>query len=144
MKNMTFGALLRQARKNKKLTQKELAKISGLSLMSIRRYESDTTIPSIGKATLLAITLNCKQLMDPLVQTNTLIERLSPSISDNTTEINLLPYKVFIDTVIDHDTSVLPYLTTYAQILIHINQSGREHINQLIKALSKVPNYQIE
>lgn len=44
---MLFGNELRKARKEAGLTQIELAKASGLSHMSIRRYETNDRLPEL-------------------------------------------------------------------------------------------------
>lgn len=44
---MGIGYKLKELRKNKKLTQKQLAELVGLSEMSIRRYENDVNEPTI-------------------------------------------------------------------------------------------------
>ena len=141
MENLTFGTLLRQERKHKHLTQAQLAHQTGVSLISIKRYEANQTIPTLDKATAIAIALNCHQLMELSVYTSTL-HPLKDRLSSNDDSIDVLLHKTFIDTAINHDVNILPYLTTYAQILNHMNQTGREQIDQLMKALSKVPDYQ--
>lgn len=141
MENLTFGALLRQERKHKHLTQTQLAHQTGISLISIKRYEADQTTPNLDKATAIAIALNCHQLIELSVHTSTL-RQLKDRLSSNDAGIDVLLHKTFIDTAIDYDVTILPYLTTYAQILNHMNQTGRDHIDQLMKALSKVPDYQ--
>ena len=44
---MGIGYKLKELRKNKKLTQKQLAELVGVSEMSIRRYENDINEPTI-------------------------------------------------------------------------------------------------
>ena len=141
MENLTFGALLRQERKRKHLTKTQLAQQTGISLMSITRYEADQTTPNLDKATAIAIALNCHQLIELSVHTST-PHQLKDRLSSNDAGIDVILHKTFIDAAINHDVNILPYLTTYAQILSHINETGREQIDQLMKALSKVPDYQ--
>jgi transcriptional regulator with XRE-family HTH domain len=43
---MTFGARLKEVRKNKNMTQKQLGKLSKIQHSSISEYESETTEPS--------------------------------------------------------------------------------------------------
>lgn len=43
----TFGKRLKQIRKNKKLTQKQLANKIGISEMSVTYYETNRSCPSI-------------------------------------------------------------------------------------------------
>lgn len=45
---MTTGERIKAARKSKKITQAELAKVSGLGLSSIQRYESGERSPTLG------------------------------------------------------------------------------------------------
>lgn len=43
----TIGANIRQKRKLAGITQEQLASLSGISVMSIRRYESDARVPTL-------------------------------------------------------------------------------------------------
>ena len=63
---MELGKLIRKYRKQKKLTQQELAIKSNISLMSIRRYESGERIPSFDRKLSLAsaLEINPLELMD--------------------------------------------------------------------------------
>lgn len=45
MENKTVGSLIRQARKNSKLTQRQLSELTGVSEMSIRNYEANRYKP---------------------------------------------------------------------------------------------------
>lgn len=47
VKKMSFGERLRNARKDKGLSQAKLARISGVSVQSIRCYESGAVLPTI-------------------------------------------------------------------------------------------------
>lgn len=44
---MSLGENIRKARKNKKLTQKELGKLIDRTEITIRKYEADNVVPSI-------------------------------------------------------------------------------------------------
>jgi transcriptional regulator with XRE-family HTH domain len=44
---MSFGKNLAKARKEKRMTQEELVKISGVGISQIRRYEADKSAPSL-------------------------------------------------------------------------------------------------
>lgn len=54
----TIGENMRRARRLAGLSQEELARRSGISVMSIRRYESDTRIPTLETLGTLAKAMN--------------------------------------------------------------------------------------
>ncbi|MFK7693814.1 helix-turn-helix domain-containing protein [Paenibacillus sp. HJGM_3] len=82
---MTFGARLKRARNNKRLTQHEVAKILGLNFTTISKYENDKSQPDNDTLTQLS------QLYDVTIDWLLLGE--TKSVSDE-------PYpaaKVYID-----------------------------------------------
>lgn len=56
---MQIGSAMREARKNRGLTQVELAEIAGMAVNSIRLYESGKRIPSIDQRIKIADKLDC-------------------------------------------------------------------------------------
>ena len=63
---MAFAERLRQLRKERGITQAELARVSGLSLGAIRDYEQGRRDPLLSKAAQLATALNV--FVDELVR----------------------------------------------------------------------------
>ena len=57
--NKTIAARIRDIRKRKKISQKKLSEKSGVSLGSVKRFESSGEI-SLISLTKIAITLNCE------------------------------------------------------------------------------------
>ncbi len=55
---MTFGARLKSIRKEKKITQLELSKMTGITRSSIAQYETDTYQPDLEKIEKFATVLN--------------------------------------------------------------------------------------
>ena len=58
-KKMTFGEKLKSLRKEQKLTLKDVAERSGLSIVSVNFYENDKQKPSLVNVQKLAKGLNC-------------------------------------------------------------------------------------
>lgn len=56
---MQIGSAMREARKNRGLTQVELAEMAGMAVNSIRLYESGKRIPSIDQRIKIADKLDC-------------------------------------------------------------------------------------
>jgi len=99
--NMTLGERIRKARKQKLLTQADLGEAVGVHEMTVRRWESDNTAPSVAMlqkiANVLSIPLieltgdeppqpqesQLKQLLDSL---NSLAASAPPKNSDNNME----------------------------------------------------------
>lgn len=57
---MTFGEKIRELRKERKLTLKDVSDKSGLSVVSINFYENDKKKPTLVNVQKLANGLNCK------------------------------------------------------------------------------------
>lgn len=60
---MTIGEIIKTSRKSKKMTQETLASKSGLSIMSIRRYESDKRVPDFNTLKIIAEILEINPLI---------------------------------------------------------------------------------
>lgn len=60
MNNTKLGEEIKRLRKEKMLTIKELAKLSGVSEVSITNYENGKSVPSLVKLKKLSKFLNCK------------------------------------------------------------------------------------
>ena len=56
---MTFGEKIKQLRKGQKLTLKDVAERSGLSIVSVNFYENDKQKPTLVNVQKLAKGLNC-------------------------------------------------------------------------------------
>lgn len=76
-----IGAFLRQLRKEKELTQEELAERFGISSRSVSRWENGNTMPDLGILVDLAdyYRIDIKELIDG--------ERKSESVSSDTKEV---------------------------------------------------------
>lgn len=55
----SIGQLIREARKERHLTQRELALESGISLSALQRYETDERCPQLDVIEKLATALSC-------------------------------------------------------------------------------------
>lgn len=56
---MTFGEKLKELRKKKKITIKQLSEKSGLSIVSISFYENDKKKPNLSNVQKLSFGLGC-------------------------------------------------------------------------------------
>ena len=61
---LDFGKKLKELRKEKGLTQQELAAMIGVHVMSIRRYEAGTRVPGMDECRKLADALNVELFSD--------------------------------------------------------------------------------
>ena len=57
---MTFGEIIKQLRKEQKLTLKDVAEKAGLSIVSVNFYENDKQKPTLVSVQKLATALNCE------------------------------------------------------------------------------------
>lgn len=69
-----FSAALKAARKEKKLTQAELAEKVGISHMSVKRYESGDTLPDMDKLEALCFVLKNNKLVDSWTYSTAIIK----------------------------------------------------------------------
>jgi transcriptional regulator with XRE-family HTH domain len=65
--NKTIATRIRDIRKRKKISQKKLSEKSGVSLGSVKRFESSGEI-SLISLTKIAITLNCENELERLFE----------------------------------------------------------------------------
>lgn len=79
---MNYGDFIKQYRKRKKMTQQELAQKSGVSMMSIRRYEKNERIPSIEHLKKIASSLGISVFeLDPSLYENTFNKKVGENIA---------------------------------------------------------------
>lgn len=79
---MNYGDFIRQYRKEKKMTQKQLAQKSGVSMMSIRRYEKNERVPSIEHLKKIASSLGISVFeLDPSLYENTFNKKVGENIA---------------------------------------------------------------
>ena len=87
---MNYGDFIKKYRKEKKMTQQELAQKSGLSMMSIRRYEKNERIPSLEHLKKIALSLGISVFeLDPSLYENSFDKRVGKNIAVVRTRKNI-------------------------------------------------------
>ena len=147
-----FCDVLKRKRKEAKMTQEELAEKIGTSSASVRRYESNDSVPNMGTLGLICIALNCTD--DALVDSWS--QRMAnKSGEDSRNEVLRAKQKNFIvakdsiakqywDKVVNQGRwQFQSRLVPVAQCFQRMNVQGYKKCIEIIEALSKVPDYQL-
>ncbi len=146
--NLHFTVALKQARKERKLTQEELAYQTGVSLMTIRRYESGDSFPEKETLGLIMLSLRKAGLAeawvadykewhpDKTISTDELMSIAASSVE----EIGIRNFIVNVGRKASLEF-IEQYITS-TQCLLALNKRGIEKANELIGLLCKVPEYQ--
>lgn len=145
---MTTGEKIKFYRKQAKLTQKQLAEITGLAEITIRQYEAGKYLPKLGALNKIgqALNLNITNLMG--------VEYTEPVSMDG-----LVPYKhAFVppSALKEDNTRNRELLTTLDAIekdfyssdkekLLNdyemLNSEGKAEANKFLNNLTKIPDY---
>lgn len=123
---MTIGELLKKARLDAGMTQKELADKCGMADSAIRKYESGKVIPKIETRKRIATALNIttSDLMSPL-------ELMSESFSES---LNKAVEMIKISA--EKDSRLL-------EVYHSMNDKGQEKALDVVKDLAQIPAYQL-
>lgn len=127
---MTIGEKIRELRKEKDISQKELGILLGVSQQTVGQYETSPHEPKIETLRKIASALEVKlsdlleaeQIMNPYTTKNKTINHTFPISSSKIDDTNLLEKE----------------LTTYFSFL---NQKGKSEAIKRIKKLSELPMY---
>ena len=123
-----FGRFLRKSRKEKHLTQAELAKLSGLSVMSVRRYESNERHPGLEEMIKLGKILGFVMTVDADFQKTIHTEghfSLDENWQSNVSSLG-------------HSHQKLEKLTC---LFSKLNPSGKDKAIEMVTMLTHVPEY---
>lgn len=123
----TMREKIRRKRKFLGLTQEELGKRSGLSTMSIRRYERGDRVPNYRAVTMIATGLGCdtSELLDPSEESNMIVNHVLEGLSALNFE--------------ESGTQISSQLiSTYFDLL---NEEGKRAAIDLIEGLTHLPKY---
>ena len=129
MKN--FSSFLKKARKEKHLTQAELAYQSGLSVMSIRRYESNERQPGLEEMIKLGKVLGFVMSVDADFQKTIHTEGnflLDENWKDTMTSLGQEHYKT----------------DQLLKIFLSLNSTGKDKAIEMVTMLTHVPEYMIK
>lgn len=122
---MTIGELLKKARLDAGMTQKELAEKCGMADSAIRKYESGKVVPKIDtrKRIAVALGITTKDLMSP---TELMSENFSAALN-RTVEM--------IQSNVEKDSRLL--------VAYHsLNDMGQEEATKRVEELAQIPKYQ--
>ena len=140
-----LGDRIRELRKQSKMTQAELAEKVGVSLMTIRRYESGERVPSIALVEDLARVLGSWPI--PVLETKEDVDRFIESHIDAYSYLRLLePPKNFEDIFDQEEVPIIKYkLVNEEAYLLHyfleLNADGRREVLRRIREMKKLDEY---
>lgn len=147
---MLFGNELRKARKEAGLTQIELAKASGLSHMSIRRYETNDRLPELDSFLALSEALpassdiivawidNHMEQICSMIPEDKSYQAMDYALDlgDKVTRYNC------IQKIKTADNDYLICLSKILESLETMNQNGRWKAQEAADLISRIPEYQ--
>ena len=125
---MTIGEKIKQLRKDKGMTQKELAVLSGISVTSIQYYESGKFTPKIEQVQKIAKAMNIPEM------------EMLPTYWDSTIDVDAIQNELkFMDLVRSlYGDVVEKMLTNY----FSLNEQGKRKAEEYITDLSEQSKYQ--
>lgn len=137
-KRMTLGERIKQARKNAKLTQKELGELAGVTGVSIMRYEKGERFPDYTTTCNLAAALKLK------------IRDLMSEMAEDWYEAGYqegydFGYEAAVsggeenDSIIDLDMEIRLFRS-----LSHLSDSGKQEAVKRVEELTEIPRYRAE
>ena len=126
MKN--FGSFMKKSRKKKHLTQAELAEQSGLSVMSIRRYESNERQPGLEEMIKLGKVLGFVMSVDADFQKT--IHTEGNFLLDENWQNNI--------TSLGEEHNKTGQLI---KLFMNLNSAGKDKAIEMITMLTHVPEY---
>lgn len=137
-KRMTLGERIKQARKNAKLTQKELGELAGVTGVSIMRYEKGERFPDYTTTCNLAAALKLK------------IRDLMSEAAEDWYEAGYqegydFGYEAAVsggeesDSIIDLDVEIRLFRS-----LSHLSDSGKQEAVKRVEELTEIPRYRAE
>lgn len=140
--DVLFNEALRKARKALKLSQTELAVRSGISLMSVRRYETGESFPDMKKFTKLNTVLKNGDLVSTWVRlfckTNNAdapADTLLKEISDNI-------HNAFFSNLIENgNKEFIDYIYSLTNILMTMNGKGITEVINFSELMALVPEH---
>lgn len=122
---MSIDKQIRTARKEKKLTQKELGTMLGISQQQIAQYETGKRHPKLGTLQKIAVALEV-----PLYQLTEMSYDLAPALNGVTVELQNMNQMEQ-----EQVQRLLKYYTA-------LNSSGKDKALEEVEALTKLTEYQ--
>ena len=148
--DQSFGEALRKARKEAGLSQIELAKASGLSHMSIRRYETDDRFPELDSFLALSEALPADSDIH-IAWIDNHMEQMFGMLPDEKS-FEAIDYAMELGNKINRleciqriekaDSEYLSCITKILDYLESMNQKGRWKAEESVEMISKIPEYQ--
>ena len=147
MPEKTFPAALQAARKKKKLSQTELSHKAGVSLSTIRRYETGERFPNQSIFELILLELPEKNLADTWAHD---WKQLYPAEPLSAEDIANAVYgtknaamRNFIANVGKKESMdfIKPY-HAITEMLLQLNDDGIKAVHDFTKLMTQVPDYQ--
>lgn len=135
--SMKFGERMKVIRKNQHLTQEQLAQKAGISVNSVRLYESGKRTPKIETAEILARVLQCE--MFELLDERTSQEILQRKHIEDLTEL-IRSGKTEWQKNAEHEAMMWNSLCNAYQSM---NMKGKARAVGVVADLSKVPEYKL-
>lgn len=124
---MTLGQKIRQARQDRKVTQKELAARIGKSFSSIQKYEMDLATPPLETLEKIALSLRVP---------------FFALIDDNVKDLKIDESGISVkESLIDGDDEIYA-LDEIKFLLRRLNESGQRKAVERVEELTEIPRYQ--
>lgn len=144
-----FSTALRESRKKNKLTQAELAQKAGISLMSIRRYESGESFPDMGMLGAICVALRDDSLMGTWISTKA--NDPDKGLMDSEArfqafgKVQGMIYRSYWRDIVDNGTPTLhTRLASLTRYIRGMNEMGIVKLSEMAEMLSMVPEYQAD
>lgn len=131
-----LGETIRNSRKEKNMTQADLAKKAGVSGMTIQRYEAGKTFPDIGNLIRIASALSDTRLVDAAYQTDSLLGKEQNGIRK---DVN----RALINIQIENNNSeeYTKQLMIVSMLLSTLNRIGMKKAVEAVEIITKVSDY---
>ena len=149
-RRIKFSEALKQARKEKELTQAELAEKAHIHPMSIRRYELGESFPDIGILGSICFALDDDSLLESWAYTNAMNNGEDPSINPDGwnysfKQVKEIAYQRYWGNIVKNGTWAFQNkLVDVAKFFQNLNEQGIKKSMEMIEVISKVPEYQTD
>ena len=144
---MVIGALLKQARKDAGLTQKQLGEKCGMADSAIRKYESGRVVPKLDTLQKLATALgqDVSMFLPTKGEDASEYSRLEPYLTEDQKEElasldQELQREIEYDIETEHEDKRRRLLTAYYKL----TQEGQDKAIERVEELAEIPKYKAD
>ena len=145
-----FPEALKRARKENKLSQTELSVKIGVSLMTVRRYETGESFPDMNRIGVIFLVLDRDYLIDAWANDYGIwyglmniplstFKDAARAMADEAAKRQFL-----VDLAQKASMNFLHRFYDIAELLLKMNETGVKKVIETMELFSKIPDYQIE